>query len=198
MRPWLYSSQECYDTSQICRAALQLTNFTGQLAIRRFESFGDDFFLRSLSTSDVNDEYLAWFQDPVVQQYIASAYSMYSISILKEYIKLRERRPDCVFLGIFKAVANTLIGTIKFEPIDLGSNTAEIGILIGDVNYRGRGLGRDVIYYSTDWLKETLGITTYTLGVDSRNKQAYKSYSAVGFQVLEYSETGSARMLLKV
>ena len=50
-----------------------------------------------------------------------------------------------MFLGIFEESKRKLVGTINFEPIDSMSNTAEIGMLIGEADYRVEAL--DVLSY---------------------------------------------------
>ena len=54
---------------------------------------------------------------------------------MKQYIKEKRNKFDCLFLGIFLKDANKHIGNIKLEPIDFENKKATLGILIGDKNY---------------------------------------------------------------
>lgn len=152
-------------------------------------------FLRLIQETDINDEYLSWFSDPFVLKYISFASSSPSIQSLKAYVKSKIESPDCLFLGIYDSFTSKIIGTIKFEPIDRIIGSAEIGILIGSSEYRGKGIASDALIASINYVKHSLDLTRITLGVRKSNIPAVQLYKKLGFQISS-TNTSSIRMTL--
>ena len=80
------------------------------------------------------------------------------------------------------------IGNIKYEPIDYKGKTAVLGILIGDSDWRGKGVAIEVIKASAHYLAERYGVTTIFLGVNQNNKAAVSAYQKVGFKIKEQNK----------
>ena len=143
---------------------------------------------------DVDHRYLSWL-NLKASSYIEYAKSHPSIEELKNYVGERENRQDVLFLGIFTKEAQH-IGNIKYEPIDTKSKSAVMGILIGDNNWRGKGVATEVIKASSSYLVDQYGIETILLGVDKNNKAAIIAYQKIGFKVKEQNEN-SIKMIWK-
>ena len=106
---------------------------------------------------------------------------------LKAYVSERENRRNVMFLGIFTKKQQH-IGNIKYEPIDYKGKTATMGILIGDSDWRGKGVAIEVIKASAHYLSERYGIRTISLGVNLKNKAAVSVYQKLGFKIKEQNE----------
>ena len=106
---------------------------------------------------------------------------------LKVYDSERERKRDVLFLGIFTKKKKH-IGNIKYEPIDFKGKTAIMGILIGDSDWRGKGVAIEVIKASAHYLAERYGVTTIFLGVNQNNKEAVSVYQKLGFKIKEQNK----------
>jgi len=152
------------------------------------------FLLKPLAIDDVDHRYLSWL-NVKANKYIEYAKSHPSIEGLKNYVGERENRQDVLFLGIFTKEAQH-IGNIKYEPIDTKSKSAVMGILIGDNNWRGKGVATEVIKASSSYLVDQYGIETILLGVDKNNKAAIIAYQKIGFKVKEQNEN-SIKMIWK-
>ena len=152
------------------------------------------FLLKPLTMDDVDHRYLSWL-NLKASSYIEYAKSHPSIEELKNYVGERENRQDVLFLGIFTKEAQH-IGNIKYEPIDTKSKSAVMGILIGDNNWRGKGVATEVIKASSSYLVDQYGIETILLGVDKNNKAAIIAYQKIGFKVKEQNEN-SIKMIWK-
>ena len=139
------------------------------------------FLLRPLVVADASQEYLSWMRDDVAAQYIVAAPSTQSIKSLEHYILEKTTKADCLFLGIFDKKTRKHIGNIKYDPVDLGSSYATMGILIGESNYRGKGVAAEVIVRSSIWLYENYKINTIGLGVDFENQAGIRAYEKCGF-----------------
>jgi [ribosomal protein S5]-alanine N-acetyltransferase len=141
------------------------------------------FELRRLTTADVNERYLGWLRDPQAERYITAATTTRDLDELRAYVRARVDRPDVLFLAIVDKATGLHVGNIKYEPLDRESGYAVMGLLIGDPEYRGRGVAREVLEASTAWLKVHHGIDEVILTVDAAHDRAIRAYEAAGFAI---------------
>ncbi len=139
------------------------------------------FILRPLIESDVSERYLSWLSDDSALLFISASGEKISLDYLREYVALRKKRNDVLFLGIF-TMDEEHIGNIKYEPIDSEQKNAVMGILIGEVSWRGKGVAGEVIQASANWLNYNRGISYISLGVDVKNRYAIAAYRKLGFK----------------
>ena len=104
---------------------------------------------------------------------------------LRKYVVDKISRDDVLFLGIFEKSRELHIGNIKYEPVNSELGYAIMGILIGDADYRGKGVASEVLLYSIQWLNDNEGIHKVFLGVDVENKNAIRAYEKSGFIYLK-------------
>jgi len=148
------------------------------------------FQLKSLTTENVTEQYLSWFSgSEEVVEYIAYAKTNADINKLRQYVKEREDREDVLFLGIFTD-SGQHIGNIKYEPINLKDKSATMGILIGDQEWRGKGVATEVIKDSSKYLKENYNIKYIDLGVNKDNIAAVSAYKKMKFKVIKKTNLG--------
>ncbi|MFA5849825.1 MAG: GNAT family protein [Bacteroidales bacterium] len=143
------------------------------------------FTLQELSVDNVNERYLSWFNEEAAQKYISASTVTKSLMDLKDYVRKHTGRQDILFLGIFDKVTGQHIGNIKYEPVDSLQAYAIMGILIGETDYRGKGVAVEVLNASALWLKENRNINQLILGVNRNNAGAVKSYEKAGFAIEE-------------
>ncbi len=141
------------------------------------------FLLRRLTVDDVSERYLSWLDDSSAQKYIVAAGNTRGIDDLRNYVAARQQRDDLLFLGIFDRETGRHIGNIKYEPMDCEAGYAVMGILIGEPDYRGKGVTSEVLTASAQWLKQRYGLSQILLGVDLANEAAIRAYQKVGFVV---------------
>ena len=158
------------------------------------------FLLKALTEEDVNKHYLDWINDPNKSQYISYGDKRRSINEICSYVAERSLNESILFLGIFIRGSGAHIGNIKYEPIDFQKGFAIMGILIGEENWRGKGVASEVIKASSIWLNNTHGIQQIILGVDVRNINAIKAYQKCGFNLeetpyIEINTEGQATMI---
>lgn len=158
------------------------------------------FILTSLKEHHVTDEYLAWFDDGDAKKYIDYAIEQRSKNDLADFVREKDLRNDVLFLAIFDKINMQHIGNIKYEPIDFQAGTATMGILIGANDWRGKGVGPEVIKGSALWMKGNMGITKFFLGVDHGNLAAVKAYNKIGFKKIknDSAEANSTTMIMEM
>jgi len=160
------------------------------------------FFLRELTVDDVSHRYLGWLGDSAAKKWIVTAESTRGLADLREYVRQRVGREDVLFLGIFAKADNLHIGNIKYEPLLQGEGRAELGVLIGDPEFRGKHVFAEVLAASATWLKLHRQIHRIYLGVECENLAAVNAYRKAGFVAessLQQAHTpGILRMVLHV
>jgi RimJ/RimL family protein N-acetyltransferase len=141
------------------------------------------FHLRELREDDATERYLGWLGDAAAMKYITAAAVTKELSDLRLYIRARIGRDDVLFLGIFEKSSGAHIGNIKYEPVDSAKGFAIMGILIGDPQYRGKGVAPEVLKASARWLRAERAITQIVLGVSHDNAAAIRAYQQAGFVI---------------
>lgn len=149
------------------------------------------FFLRPLSTTDVTERYLGWLKDLNSNRFIQTASSDHTLESLQNYIKARQDREDILFLGIFSKEDGLHIGNIKFEPIDYINRTTTMGVLIGDLDWIGKGVFTEVLNACAEWLSRNYSLNIICLGVDNENRSAIRAYLKAGFRFVNDNPTQS-------
>lgn len=74
------------------------------------------------------------------------------------------------------------VGTIGLSHIQLDAKTAEYGILIGEPDYRGKGLAREASVLILQYAFDSLGLEQVYLNVFADNTVALLLYQSMGFQ----------------
>ncbi len=138
------------------------------------------FVLRPLTVSDVSQRYLSWLSEGAALRFIIAAGDKGDLGQVRKYVAQREKRDDVLFLGIF-TLNGDHIGNIKYEPIDRELGSAVMGILVGEVSWRGKGVAGEVIQASANWLNQHRGIRSIALGVDAENLPGIVAYRKLGF-----------------
>lgn len=139
--------------------------------------------LSPLTGEDATERYLSWLYNPDTKRFITAAADTKGFSDLREYVSVRIGRDDILFLGIFERATGVHIGNIKYEPVYSALGYVIMGILIGDPEYRGKGVTAEVLTSSAQWLKRHRNIKQILLGVskDKDNAAAIRAYEKVGF-----------------
>ncbi len=136
------------------------------------------FTLRPLEVDDVTERYSSWLSHQETSKYITAKLNILE---LRQYVLERLNRQDVLFLGIFDKDNGLHIGNIKYEPINSKLCYANMGILIGEPSWQGRGVAAEVIMASTNWLFHNRNIKEIILGVHKLNGAAIRAYSKIGF-----------------
>ena len=141
------------------------------------------FLLRPLKKADVTERYLGWLADSSTNRFIETASAISGRHALESYVAKLSNRDDVLFLGIFDAASGEHIGNIKYEPIDLIKKYAVMGIMIGQSEWRGKGVAAEVIKSTAMWLKSEMELKEILLGVEKNNIRGISAYEKCGFRV---------------
>lgn len=142
---------------------------------------GTKIYLRPITLSDVNSTYLSWLHDNEVMQGIAT--SGYTLENLKAYVQERLSNSEVAFFAICSNDNNEHIGNIKIDFHDKKANVSELGLLIGNKNYWGKGVGYEACKLAINYGFNTMGLRKLYLAVYDNNLNAKKLYEKLGFKL---------------
>jgi [ribosomal protein S5]-alanine N-acetyltransferase len=152
------------------------------LAARSFWT-RDELSLFVLDPSDVGDAYVGWLNEPRINRYLESRFTEHTIESTREFVQGARASASTLMLGMRSATLGRHVGNIKLGPIDVHHGLSEIGLLIGDPNAWGRGVGRTAISILCDIAREQLGLRKLTAGCYESNAGSQKAFLAAGFVV---------------
>jgi RimJ/RimL family protein N-acetyltransferase len=135
-----------------------------------------------LRAADAEGAYHAWMNDPEVTRYLESRFRPHSVESLREFIAAQQRKGgDCLFLALTLREGGRHIGNIKLEPIDWVHRRGEVGILIGDRSYWGKGYATEAIELLTAFAFRTLNLHKLTAGAYSVNVGSVRAFEKAGY-----------------
>jgi ribosomal-protein-alanine N-acetyltransferase len=137
--------------------------------------------LRALDLEDANEEYLSWINNPVVTSGLASGYWPTNITTLRQFVSASTSQSSCSFFAIVDSNTKKHIGNIKIDRFDWISRTCELGIMIGDQQFHGKGFGTESCQLVIEYAFTRLNIRKILLAVYSNNPGAIRLYEKLGF-----------------
>ena len=100
---------------------------------------GEGIRLRTFTTADVNDDFVAWLNDPQVVQYSNQRFLSHSRESCLDYLQ-SFAGSDNLYLAIEDVDSDRLHGSITaYRQVHHG--TADIGIMVGNRQAWSRGIG---------------------------------------------------------
>jgi RimJ/RimL family protein N-acetyltransferase len=156
----------------------------GEKKTSRLPLKGKRIYLREIRLSDVNENYLRWVNDPDVIQYLEVRHNPpRSIESLKEFVKRVSNDKDTVFMAIVLNKNDMHIGNIKLGPINRQHRLAEVGLLIGEKGYWGKGYATEAISLMVQYAFNTFKLHKLTSGCYALNKGSIKVFQKNGFEI---------------
>ncbi len=144
---------------------------------------GEHVYLREIQISDVNKKYCNWMNDTEITQYLESRFEKWSIKKLKDYVGKILKNPDYVFFAIISKDENKHIGNIKIGPINRIHKFADVGIVIGEKSFWGKGYATEAIKLVVSYAFNTLNLHKLTAGAYANNIGSIKAFQKAGFLV---------------
>jgi RimJ/RimL family protein N-acetyltransferase len=142
---------------------------------------GKHIYLRDVRLSDANENYYRWMNDSEVTKYTESRFYPVSKEALEEYVKEKQKNKDSIFLAIIFKENQQHIGNIKLGPINWIHRLADIGIIIGEKDYWGRGCAAEAIRLISNYAFSTLNLHKLTAGCYKGNAGSGKAFEKAGF-----------------
>jgi [ribosomal protein S5]-alanine N-acetyltransferase len=144
---------------------------------------GKRIYLRDVKTSDVNQDYCGWMNDPEVNQYLETRHTIQTLDSIMEYVKRLEGNKDEIFFAICLKENGKHIGNIKIGPINQIHKYADISLVIGDKNQWGKGFATEAIKLITGYAFQTLNLNKLRAGCYEQNEGSKKAFEKAGYTV---------------
>ena len=144
---------------------------------------GAQIYLRPLEKEDLSEEYLGWLNDPEVSRYLESGIFPCTRDELEKFYEQVTGSRDQVILAIVDKEKDQHIGNVKLGPINWLHRKATFGILIGEKEFWGKGIGEEATRLMVEYGFFRLNLRRIELGVYAEHKAAIRSYEKVGFRI---------------
>lgn len=125
----------------------------------------------------------AWFNDPEVTASMNKGHYPNTPELQEKRILAQMGDPENLQLGIVDRSSGKLVGTIGLHKISWIHRTADISIVIGEKDGRGKGLGREAIGLLAGHAFRKMNLNKLTAGMWSSNKASQKCFVANGFRL---------------
>lgn len=142
---------------------------------------GERVYLSPINPEDYKI-YTKWINDPDVSRNIGSNHQNFSLTKEKEFLEIICKN-DTNFAIIAKD-SGLLIGNIGTHTIHEVNRNCEIGIFIGDSEYRGKGYGSEALSIFMDHMFNQINMNSISLLAFEYNKRAIKCYEKLGFKLV--------------
>lgn len=139
------------------------------------------FFLTSLDPSFVGESYKSWLIDPEVNQYLETRFMDQSDEELVSYVSQLLISEHSFLFAVVSKETGTHIGNIKLGPINKVHSSAPIGLVIGDRNWWGKGVAKEIISALSDWGFNELKLAKINAGSYASNQGSVRAFLSCGF-----------------
>lgn len=140
------------------------------------------FKLQTLDSSFISESYLSWLNSEEINQYLETRYSQQTVESLTSFVQLMLSSENSILLAIVDKEAGQHIGNIKLGPINSAHNSAPLGLVIGESDWWGKGVAKEVISALTDWGFGVLGLDKINAGSYASNIGSIRAFLACGYQ----------------
>lgn len=169
-------------------------NTKEQIIMINMEMIGKKCSLIPLKESDAL-KWAEWYNDIYISLPESNVYDVFALSNTEGWVKHNIKNNDLVF-SIIDNHSKTVVGKIELE-LDSENSCGSFGIVIGEREYWGRGLGKEATLLLLDFAFNKKGIHNMMLGVYAFNKRAINLYEQIGFKEIgrrrEYQAVGGRR-----
>ncbi len=145
---------------------------------------GKSVVLKEFTEQHLQDpRYLAWLRDfdIVIPIYRLEYLMPLQFAEIEQYARtMMSSKNDC-FFAIHHKDSNEFIGTLRIGHINWRSGVADIGIIIGEKKYWGKGLAAEAVTTACEYAFTTLSLFKLTGGTPGSNTAMCKCFSKAGF-----------------
>ncbi|HAJ95971.1 MAG TPA: hypothetical protein DCP02_07040 [Actinobacteria bacterium] len=145
---------------------------------------GGKVILRPLGKQDLARS-LQWLTDPLVNKYLSQNFRDLTARQEEEWFNyIQDSQQDMVF-AILDRGAGSHIGNCALHKIDKNGGSCELGIIIGEKEYWGKGFGTDSIRILVNFALKELSLSRIWLNVYTYNHRAIKAYGKCSFKQIK-------------
>lgn len=140
------------------------------------------FTLRPFREEHISDRYIGWLNDPEVNQFLEVRFVAQTRETTREFVRSFYAGTEKYMWGIYPAGHDEPIGTTTLYAIDRRHGCVELGLLIGEKDYRGKHTATSVIKLVAGFAFGPLGLRRMTGGTYAPNHGMNFIYGLLGFR----------------
>lgn len=144
---------------------------------------GGSVTLRPLRPEDINERYVSWLNDPEVTRYLEVGRFPSTIRDLERFHEACSASRNAVMLAVCLRDGGRHVGNIELGRIDWVHRHADIGILIGEKDQWGQGVGSEALVLMLAYAFDRLDLKKIIMGAYSSHAAAIRMYERAGFRV---------------
>ena len=138
--------------------------------------------LRLLKETDLNGEYVDWFNDAVVCRYNSHhKFPMYRKNV-EDFIISLSNDESKIVLAVEEKDTKLHVGNISIQRIDFVSRQAEIAFMFGNVNSWGKGYATEAARLMINHAFSELGLQRLYFGTAENNMGMQRVGEKLGFK----------------
>lgn len=142
---------------------------------------GERTSVRRFEASDITLQYLSWLNNPRVTHFSNQRFQSHTIESCLKYLRGFTDSPN-YFLAIWHSAEQSMIGTLTVYH-NTHHRTADIGILIGNPNLWGQGLGLEAFTTLSRALYHSGHLRKLTSGCLAENRGMVSILEKAGFKL---------------
>ena len=147
----------------------------------KFLLLGKSIKLCEFTKSHINNKYIGWLNDCQVVKYSNQRFKQHSFDSCGEYLQ-SFKDTENLFLAIYLKDNNKFIGTMT-AYYSLPHKVADLGLMIGDKNCWGKGVGQEAWQMLMTYMLETKKVRKVTGGTLSCNLGMVSIMKKTGMQL---------------
>lgn len=137
--------------------------------------------LRPLTEADVTDEYLQWFSDSVVTEFLDSRGFDRDEAIA--YQRLGRETKSYFMFAVIDIESGIHIGNVKLGPINWAHRISDLVTVIGRREFWGKGYATDAITEGNKIAFEQFDLRKLSGGIADGNIGSVKAYTRAGWVI---------------
>lgn len=142
---------------------------------------GCRFNLIPFNEEHISDRYIGWLNDPEVNRFLEVRFSYQTYETVRQYVRSFYCDTEKYIWGIYPKIDCALIGTATLYGINRYHGSGEIGLLVGDKGYWGRGASTEAIELIAQFAFDALGLRRLTGGNYAPNLGMSFTFKRLGF-----------------
>jgi len=145
---------------------------------------GDNIYLRTFTKEEYHKYWRSYVADPIMDPDI---YVYNAESIDKRYDAITEKESWYPTVGIFLS-DETPIGAVSFKRINYEKSRCELGIVIGNDNYKGLGYGTKAVELAIYYVFNTLKLKHIYADTMGSNVKMQRIFNKFRFEFINKEE----------
>lgn len=142
-------------------------------------------YLKTFDETHLNDpNYLQWVRDYDVIKTLNKKDYLRPVSFaeVKDYCASLMQSSEDMFFALYESKNNSFIGTLRVSKINWHNRVADVGIMIGNKQFWGKGIASDAIQTLCNYLFKKCGLRKLTAGFMAINPAMGKVFTKLGFK----------------